>query len=256
MQNDAKLVSMSISAVSQVPPNTTSPPPPEIEEDTGLGLPAIIALAKAKSEPSQQKDSGRSRPAHGVLHGELVNCGVFLGGWWRNFLGWCHWRNLRWDPRSRTQFRSGSGMQQETYGNISKHPMIQTVWTWLDYLAWNRVEQSGHSWLEAWHLARRIRCSCFSCILQDDALRRKNGHNKCNGNGSIQHTDAYSNIQQRAVQYMYIFVCKLDLRGAVRFRFNFNGAVILQLFESGRSKKPVEPEEEEEEEAKSLFKSE
>ena len=48
MQNDAKLVSMSISAVSQVPPNTTSPPPPEIEEDTGLGLPAIIALAKAQ----------------------------------------------------------------------------------------------------------------------------------------------------------------------------------------------------------------
>ncbi|CAL1146452.1 unnamed protein product [Cladocopium goreaui] len=30
--------------VREVPPNTTSPPPPEIEEDTGLGLPAIIAL--------------------------------------------------------------------------------------------------------------------------------------------------------------------------------------------------------------------
>lgn len=27
-----------------MPPNTTSPPPPEIEEDTGLSLPAIIAL--------------------------------------------------------------------------------------------------------------------------------------------------------------------------------------------------------------------
>ena len=40
--------SVSISIVPQVPPNTTSPPPPEIEEDTGLSLPAIIALAASQ----------------------------------------------------------------------------------------------------------------------------------------------------------------------------------------------------------------
>lgn len=66
----------------QAPPNTTTPPPPEVEEDTGLGLPAIIAIASC---PSCQSRSNRrhQKASLNLLKldiSEVVGGAICLGG--------------------------------------------------------------------------------------------------------------------------------------------------------------------------------